>query len=365
MTTTIAISPAGLAQALEVQGRVLVAAHTQITSILGNRLSARHAALLARPVPAVGGGLNWTTELAGTVLPASRLSVTEGVRLKQLADALMADVRGLATTMRAEGTTGLLVAQMIERTLLQPAGDWLFSVGGQPVLTMWGHVALGEVLPPIESAEPTRPPESKLVAPAPQTPDAEVVAVAQSAAVTTQQVPPMAPATAAATAAGPTYATIASGRLVAWAMVALLLALLLFGMKRCTDAADLSAQLIAAAERNQKLEEQLRLKRTPQQQCVPDPLASAALASDPAEAQKRVRERGGEEGKLEVTLAWSGVHDIDLHVTCPQGEKVWAREMSACGGQTGYRCQWIGQWQSARSGRARSVWTTCSRQLSG
>jgi hypothetical protein len=45
-----------------------------------------------------------------------------------------------------------------------------------------------------------------------------------------------------------------------------------------------------------------------------------------------VRAQQGQEGELEFILAWDGTDDLDLLVTCPSGEQIWAREMRACGG---------------------------------
>ena len=31
-------------------------------------------------------------------------------------------------------------------------------------------------------------------------------------------------------------------------------------------------------------------------------------------------------------LAWSSLSDLDIYVTCPSGETIWARQLNACGG---------------------------------
>jgi len=49
--------------------------------------------------------------------------------------------------------------------------------------------------------------------------------------------------------------------------------------------------------------------------------------------QKKARARGGQEGKLEIILAWNSTRDIDLYVTCPTGQVLWARALTACAGE--------------------------------
>jgi len=49
------------------------------------------------------------------------------------------------------------------------------------------------------------------------------------------------------------------------------------------------------------------------------------------ETEERREREHGTEGKLDVTLAWNGREDLDLHVLCPGGE-IWANNRNACGG---------------------------------
>lgn len=49
------------------------------------------------------------------------------------------------------------------------------------------------------------------------------------------------------------------------------------------------------------------------------------------EDRRRVEERGGQKGRLEFILAWDNTVDLDLHVTCPSGQRIWSREPRNCG----------------------------------
>jgi hypothetical protein len=55
----------------------------------------------------------------------------------------------------------------------------------------------------------------------------------------------------------------------------------------------------------------------------------------PTDDQQRVKERGGQQGKLQVTLAWDDRNDLDLYVVCPSGEEInWrAANRQRCGGK--------------------------------
>jgi hypothetical protein len=50
-----------------------------------------------------------------------------------------------------------------------------------------------------------------------------------------------------------------------------------------------------------------------------------------AETQERSQQAQGAAGVLDVTLAWNGREDLDLHVVCPGGE-IWSNSHNACGG---------------------------------
>jgi hypothetical protein len=136
---------------LDVQGRQLLAVHEQITTILKSRLGQAHGELFAKAKADASGAVQWSTNLTGDVLPASALPEEARARLQKRADRLLTDIRGLAEQMRSEGATGQVVGQMLDRAAMLPAGDWLYSVGGQPVFAMWGHSSTP--LPPLQSPD--------------------------------------------------------------------------------------------------------------------------------------------------------------------------------------------------------------------
>lgn len=77
-----------------------------------------------------------------------------------------------------------------------------------------------------------------------------------------------------------------------------------------------------------------RPKPSPPQQARPEPPPPPPAAPRPeAAAEEKARERGAQEGTLEIFLAWSSTSDIDLHVRCPTGGNIWFRNMEDCGGR--------------------------------
>lgn len=270
---------------LDVQGRQLLTAHEQITTILKNRLGHAHGELLARSKADPAGGLQWSTNLKGDVVAASALPEEDRARLQKRADRLLDDIRGLAGEMRSESAAGQMVAQMLERATVLPAGDWLYSVGGQPVLAMWGHS--DTPLPPASPPEPPKaaPASMASAAPGSATPLSQPAADAMAELAATG---------AAASSSTSTTVDPTGGRrgwIGAAAGLLVLALLLLFGLKTCANLPrDLSEELAKVEAENKSLEEQIALKKgqAPQFQCVKPPATPteqpAAPPPPPAEA---------------------------------------------------------------------------------
>jgi hypothetical protein len=252
---TLIKTPPGAGQSLDVGGRPLTAAHEQLVGILRQRLGQNHGELFAAPRLGADGAIVWTTPLTAPAMPAAQLAPDERDKLEQRVDRLLTDIRGLADQLRAEGGTAALVAPLLDRATLRPPGDWLYSVGGKPVLVLWGHVAPGAVPPPV-------------LAPANASPTAAAGLAASSVAPTV--------ASAAITATTP--------RRWPWLLAGgvLLLAGMAWALRSCTDPAAgdpaLAAQLAQAEARNLALEEDLARRRgaAPQLMCMADPPPPAA-----------------------------------------------------------------------------------------
>jgi hypothetical protein len=255
---------------LDVQGRQLLAVHEQITTILKSRLGQAHGELFAKAKADASGAVQWSTNLTGDVLPASALPEEARARLQKRADRLLTDIRGLAEQMRSEGATGQVVGQMLDRAAMLPAGDWLYSVGGQPVFAMWGHSSTP--LPPLQSPDLAKVVPRSIAGAAPLTAQAAAHPVANAMADLAATGVPSTEARAVERSGGRRWWISA---LVGLALLALLV---LFGLKTCTTVPDdIGERLRKAEAQNKSLEEEIALRKgqTPQFQCVRPPAPAA------------------------------------------------------------------------------------------
>lgn len=125
---------------LGVHGQPVVMAYRQLAAILASRLSADHAAFLALPrLDPAGQRVDWYTALDGPVQRVTDLSAEAAASLRAAASAKAADIAALAQSLIAADGAGELVGRMLSFALTVPGGDHLYSVGGKPVLILWGH----------------------------------------------------------------------------------------------------------------------------------------------------------------------------------------------------------------------------------
>ncbi|OUM00023.1 hypothetical protein [Variovorax sp. JS1663] len=246
---------------LAINGRQLVASHEQIVSILSSRLGQAHADLLAVPKPGDGGTVVWSTRLPGDAVLASALPADERDKLERWSRRLLNDIRSLGEQLRSEGQASALVGQMLESAIRVPEGDWLYSVGGKPVLAMWGHSSAPE-------ASATVPVAAAVAEPPP--------AVASTVG-----------SPAAAVGAGRDYRRWLLGGL----LLLLLVAVVLFGLKRCGEmterSRDYASKMGEAEAANKALEEEIAKTRaqTPQFMCVRPPEEPPPAAPESPKAQ--------------------------------------------------------------------------------
>ncbi|MBK4718452.1 VWA domain-containing protein [Azospirillum sp. YIM DDC1] len=131
---------------LGLHGQLAVSMHRQLATILGNRLGPRHARYFARPaLNPSGGRIDWYAPLAGTARPLTALPAEDAERLAAQARQIESDITQLAAKLKGEGQSAELVGRMLELALVTPGQPLphLYEVGGQPVLTLWGHEAEG------------------------------------------------------------------------------------------------------------------------------------------------------------------------------------------------------------------------------
>ena len=140
------------AHPLATSGRQVFSAYDQLSSIVRDRLSRRHANLLAVPHVGSTGEITWSTALDGPVALEDELPADARATLRERAQSLLEDIRQLAASLHSEGRPATqVVAEMLDYATRTPPGRWLYSVGGEPVLVMWGH-SDGPLPPPFGKA---------------------------------------------------------------------------------------------------------------------------------------------------------------------------------------------------------------------
>lgn len=136
----IATSPTRGHRQLGFSGQPVIAAHRQLVAILMSRLSPAHGALLALPrLDPAGQRIDWYTAESGPIRAFTALSETEAAQLRAAAKKISSDIAGLAQSLILAGGTGEVVGRLLDLALLTPDQQCLYSVGGKPVLILWGH----------------------------------------------------------------------------------------------------------------------------------------------------------------------------------------------------------------------------------
>lgn len=240
------------AHALRVAGDAVVDSHEQIASIVSSRLGRGHAELLATPVRKPDGSTLWTTPLAGPVVAAADLDDDQRAAVERRATRMLDDIRGLGAQFTASGGATASVGVLLGQSARTPAGlDSLFSVGGKPVLALWGHAAGPESARPVPMAPPAPPPVAPPVTPIPRVPDPMPTAPVSAADERRRRWP------------------------LWFALLSLLMLIaLLLMLKRCTPVPeDLGARIAEAENQNKVLEDEIAKRRSQrnQYQCVADP----------------------------------------------------------------------------------------------
>ena len=60
------------------------------------------------------------------------------------------------------------------------------------------------------------------------------------------------------------------------------------------------------------------------------------------ESEERIEEQGGALGSINIILTWENTDDLDLHVTCPNGDRIYHGKKTACGGTLDLDANFIG-----------------------
>jgi len=312
---------------------------------LVRELGQEFSLFLAEPVTRAGEGfVDWYTASVATPVPASELAADEREKLfDQLRD-MRVRIYELADRISAPGRRDAdkRFSDAIRRITVVPDDlRFVFSLGGQPVLVLWGMLHVDDVRTEAEvlgEALRYRDPSQRPAPPPPPPPPRVVV-----------------------------RRGFPFGALL-WLLFAALIGAIYYLMfEKCDVAIGPQMRLLSsfgvnacvspfgndAAARRRELEERIRkaeldLARIqgdcapPVQRATAPPPPPPPVVEKPPEVQiredacKLLAQRGvpcDPRIKLQVSLIWKGLEDVDLYVDCPGGNEISHNNKTGCSGE--------------------------------
>ena len=131
---------------LGVHGQQVVDSHRQLAAVVNNRLGPEQAAIFARPERRDGGSeIDWYSDLEGPVRPLSELPESERHAIEEDLAAKVAQVRELGQEMADSEGGARTIGEMLLRAVILPGPEQILTVGGRPVLVLWGFEPEGQV----------------------------------------------------------------------------------------------------------------------------------------------------------------------------------------------------------------------------
>jgi hypothetical protein len=269
------------------------------------------------------GRTSWFNDGAVTARPASSLGEAESSALHEKLRAMRVEINKLADSIASPPGRGIgdkELAQALRRIAVVPSDEhFVWSVEGRPLLVNWGQVYINDSRPEEAIVGEGLLPRKAWTLPVPEPP------------------PPVIPK--------PPNRWYLS--LLAWLLFIGLTGAIYFLLLRACgifiapeasplarflpNACHVAARPIDSsilAERGDLerriRDAQLNLARQvndcPPPPPPPPPRRPPVNEAQIQDMQKRVRREHGETGKLQVSLKWDGLEDLDLHVKCPGGE---------------------------------------------
>jgi len=360
-TQRLATTRLGDFEALAAGGQPVMLAWAQLHRFLDQALSPAHAALLAEPIAdAEAGTVDWYGP-RGSVRPLDAAG-------KAGLAALVGDVARLTEELnRAGDESRRLLGNLLRLALEIPGEAQVHLVGDQPVLVAWGHVArdAGErrgLLLRYVAVPPTPPePPPPRIQPVPSTRGRTMLALAVvlllglSAAAWLAWVLGLPTPCCRVDPAGPrVLAELDAERTRESALRAALSDTrrqIAAQRAQCRPATPPAPPAPPPPPRPPATSLPPSVKPSmpsapkkpvdvvplPPPDAPPPPPADAPRSEAPPpppddDDQRRVAQAGGKQGRLQVTLGWDDVNDVDLAVQCPSGEIVSFRQRRGCAG---------------------------------
>lgn len=336
-------------------GRRMDYAWDVLREVLGRELGPAYAALLAEPLSsAQSGTTDWHTVAGGRPLKMTELGPDEARALSDRLYEVRLQVHKLAdrieTKSSKQQSQDKSLADALRRAVIVPDDNkFVYALNDQPVLVEWSHVYIDD-----------NRPETTIFVDVIRKPRIEAAAetVPEAAAET--------PTTTPVVIQTPEKAP----RRLPWALLWLLFAAIMsaifylllqacgistFGLnmnfgrftQACVAAApsgDYEAELARRADLLRRIRQaELDLARDqgdcnppvpvpPQRVEAPPPPEKAVPPDGGPSIKDRLDREKAQTGELQISLAWNGLEDLDLHVDCPGGTIYFGAD-TACGGK--------------------------------
>jgi hypothetical protein len=136
LTTGLGVRPLG------VRGDPLHAVAGQLLAVIRRRLGDGPANLLAEPqLRESGDGIDWYAAQDGAVRRFADLSESEKAEALAAVDRHLAAINGLGDQLAAAQTSdeARLIGRSLHLSTRRPSDDYIFLVGGEPVIAAWGY----------------------------------------------------------------------------------------------------------------------------------------------------------------------------------------------------------------------------------
>lgn len=328
--------------------------HARVAALIARHVSPRHAVILAEPVPVRDGtGIDWYVEDDGELLSLSSLSAADAQSVRQELASLIHDIRVSADVLdQGPGQIGKANAETLRHAVTFPGEEyiWALRLEGElrPLIVGWGYEAH-------QTATATPFVVSTF---AKQQAAPEVQRKSNNSTPAFASGPTLQGADTASGVTDPGIRTRSTGGLGDWlgAALTLLIALLLlalivaFLLPACglrtpfgtivfglpgdvaceARAPDESRRLVLAAT---DLERELQILREEnarrQRSCT---VGQEETAIVPEDSEPEFSDVIDDRGEYQVTLMWDSPDDLDLHIVCPTGERIFYNSRNGCGG---------------------------------
>lgn len=298
----------------------------RLSDVLRIEISPEAAALFAEPIADPSRGLtHWHIVALEDPKPLHALAPADREKLLARFHVLQNNIRAYADRLAAAGGESNLRLAAGLRAAVDTSGQeaQLWSVAGVPLLTGWGRRRITAAAPAAGIVSAT-------------TINRKPVAPLRGRAF----IPGMTWTSAAAGGGGFSIRLSHSGLWLFWLPFCLIVATIFY---RLLPACSIDLPLLRAvnhceppvdshlADLNARNEYLRRAVFDAEKRFAEICAARPFVVPTRAETKRRVDDAGLQHGRLEVTLAWDGLEDLDLYVYCPSG-RLYFGERSSCGG---------------------------------